>query len=172
MIERNPKIVMVVAAAENGVIGRDGGLPWRMSTDLQYFRKVTLNKPVIMGRKTFDSLGKPLDGRDNIVISRDMEFLPDGAYVTRSLDEALAKGRELALANGVDEVAIIGGAGIFSVALALVDRIYLTEVHADVTGDVVMPRFLRSAWKETSRQRKPAGPRDDHEMSFVVFDRK
>jgi len=166
------RIVLVVAGTDNGVIGRGGDLPWRLPTDLQYFRSVTLGKPIVMGRKTFTSIGKPLSGRHNIVISRDAGFAPDGVQVARSVDEALAKGRQIALESGVEEVAVIGGSEIFSAALEHADRIYLTEVHADVIGDVKMPGLDRSAWQEISRQRREAGPRDDHEMSFVVLDRK
>ena len=132
-------ITLVVAVAENGVIGRDGGLPWRLSSDLKTFRRLTMGKPLIMGRRTFQSLKKPLDGRDNIVVTRDDGFRPDGAIVVPSFEAALARAKDCAKARGTDEIMVIGGADIFAASLPLAGRIYKTEVHGRPEGDTLMP---------------------------------
>lgn len=160
-------VALIVAVAENGIIGRDGGLPWRLSGDLRYFKSVTIGKPIIMGRKTFESIGRPLPGRPNLVVSRNPEFAPDGVDVFDGLDAAVAHAESLA--GG--EVMVIGGAGLYAAALAIADRVYLTEVHAAVDGDVRFPAFDREAWAETSRERHVASEKDDHDHSFVVLDR-
>lgn len=160
-------VALIVAVAENGVIGRDGGLPWRLSGDLRYFKSVTMGKPIIMGRKTFDSIGRPLPGRPNIVVSGNPAFSADGVDVFGGLEAAVAHAE--GLADG--EVMVIGGAGLYAAALDIADRIYLTEVHATVDGDVAFPPFDRDRWAETSRIRQPAGEKDDHDHSFVVLDR-
>lgn len=160
-------VALIVAVAENGVIGRDGGLPWRLSGDLRYFKSVTMGKPIIMGRKTFESIGRPLPGRRNIVVSGNPAFSAEGVDVFGGLDAAVARAQDLADA----EVMVIGGAGLYADALAIADRIYLTEVHAVVEGDVTFPTFDRDSWVETSRTRQSAGEKDDHDHSFVVLDR-
>lgn len=160
------RITLIVAIAENGVIGRDGGLPWHISTDLKAFRRLTIGKPVIMGRKTFQSLKAPLDGRLNIVVTRDRHFAPAGAVTAHNLEAALAMARD----TGADEAAVIGGADIFRLALPLADRIQLTEVHAAPPGDTTFT-IDRSRWREAARQRLPAGPKDDHDISFVTLER-
>src|SRR5262245_8417642 len=131
---RSPIVSLIVAMAENGVIGRDNALPWRLPEDLRRFKTITMGKPVIMGRKTFESIGKPLPGRTNIVLTRDKSWSADGVSVVHSFDEAMARAGEVA------EVAVIGGAELFRMALARADRIYLTLVHAEVAGDVVFPQ--------------------------------
>jgi dihydrofolate reductase len=165
------RVVFVVAAAENGVIGRNGRLPWRMPTDLKQFRKLTLGKPIIMGRKTYDSLGKPLDGRDNIVLTRRPGTFPAGVHVARSAQEAMALARRLAAARQVDEVAVIGGAEIFLATLPFTDRIYLTRVHAHPDGDVTF-KIDWSQWAETARTPMPKGEKDQHTADFIVLQRK
>lgn len=160
-------VALIVAVAENGVIGRDGGLPWRLSGDLRYFKSVTMGKPIIMGRKTFDSIGRPLPGRPNIVISGNPGFTAEGVDVFGGLEDAVAHAEEMA----AGEVMVIGGAGLYAAALDIADRIYLTEVHAAVDGDVTFPPFDRDGWTETSRTRESAGAKDDHDHSFVVLDR-
>jgi dihydrofolate reductase len=161
------RVSLIVAVAENGVIGRDGDLPWRLSSDLRYFKSVTMGKPIIMGRKTFQSIGRPLPGRPNFVVSRNPEFNADGITVFSSLGAAIGQARE----SGCKEVMIIGGAGIYEEGLSVADRIYLTQVHADVPGDVTFPVLDPTKWTGTSRERKAAGKNDDHEHSFVVLDR-
>jgi dihydrofolate reductase len=166
------RIALVVAVAENGVIGRQGQLPWRMPTDLKRFRRVTLGKPVIMGRKTYESIGKPLDGRDNIVVTRQAGFSAPGIHVARSFDEALSLARTLGSSRGADEIAVIGGADVFRAALALAERIYLTIVHGTPPGDVTLDAFDRSRWRETGREAMQRGPADEFSADFIVLDRQ
>lgn len=164
-------VALIVAVAQNGVIGRDGGLPWRLSNDLRYFKSVTMGKPVIMGRKTYQSIGRPLPGRPNIVVSRNPDFSANGVDVQASLPGAV---RHAATLPG-DEAMIIGGAALYDEALSHANRIYLTEVHADVTGDVRFPAFdradWRSDWTEISREKHPVTEKDQFPHSFVVLER-
>ena len=161
-----------VARARGGVIGRGDGLPWRLSTDLKHFKALTLGKPVIMGRKTWDSLPrKPLPGRMNLVLSKDGSFDPAGALVFESFAEAVAVAREQADEDGVEEVCVIGGLALFALALPKARRIYLTEVEAEVEGDVIWPAFDEAGWREVSRESHPSGPADDHPFTFRVLER-
>jgi dihydrofolate reductase len=166
------RIALVVAVAENGVIGRQGQLPWRLPTDLKRFRRVTIGKPVIMGRKTYESIGKPLDGRDNIVVTRQPDFAPQGIYVVGSLEEAVALARTLAASRGADEIAVIGGADIFRAALPLADRVYLTIVHGTPQGDVLLDAFDMRLWRETAREPMQRGPGDEFAADFLVLERQ
>jgi dihydrofolate reductase len=169
-----PKITFVVAVARNGVIGKDGGLPWRVSSDLKLFRRLTMGKPVIMGRNTWESLPvQPLPGRPNIVITRRTDFHPEGARVVHSLDEALALGRTLAKETDADEVAIIGGGEVFAEALRrnLVDRLYWTAIDLAPEGDIVMPPLQPGAWREVSRQSHPKSERDDATFTLITLER-
>ncbi len=138
---------------------------------MQHFRAVTLGKPVVMGRKTWDSLKGPLKGRDNIVLTRDANFRANGVWAHASLAAALACARSRALARGVDEVAVIGGAQIYAEAMPLADRLYVTDVDAAVAGDVRFPAIDPAVWKEISARDAPAGPDDDHPMRFRVLER-
>jgi dihydrofolate reductase len=165
------RIALVAAVAENGVIGANSGLPWRLSSDLKTFRRLTMGKPVVMGRRTFQSLKKPLDGRDNVVVSRDPQYRPEGATVVGSLGEAMILARALARTGGSDEVMVIGGADIFTAALPLASRIYLTRVHAQPEGDVRFPEVDWSQWREVSAETLPKGERDDHAATLRVYDR-
>lgn len=167
----DPIIALVVARGENGAIGRGGDLPWRLSTDLRQFRKVTLGKPVIMGRLTFKSLGRALDHRANIVLSRDPDFVAPGALVAGSLDEGLQAARRAAEAAGVDEIMVIGGDDVFREVMPQAGRIYLTEVHASPHADVWLRDFNLSGWNEVSRERHEPGPRDEYPFSFVLLER-
>ena len=168
-----PHIALVVARARNGVIGRDGGLPWRLRSDLQRFKAVTLGKPCIMGRKTWDSLPlKPLPGRLNLVLSKDESFEPKGALACLTLDEAVEIARETAEEDGVDEICVIGGAGLFAATLPRARRLYLTEVEAEPEGDVLFPPFDETAWTEVSCEAVPAGEKDDHAFAFRVLERR
>ena len=164
-------ISLVVAVAENGVIGRGGGLPWRLSSDLKTFRRLTMGKPLIMGRRTFQSLKKPLDGRDNIVISRDEGFRPDGAIVVPSFPEALAQAERCARNRGVNEVMVIGGADIFAASFPLAGRIYKTEVHGRPEGDTFLAAIDWQQWRELEREPLPKGPRDEFAATFVLLER-
>jgi len=167
-----PLLVLVVAIAENGVIGNAGQLPWRLSSDLKHFRKLTMGKPMVMGRKTFDSIGKPLDGRDNIVVSRDPAFAPEGVLVANGMERAMDIARECARSRGADEIAVIGGAEIFREMLPLADRIELTRVHTSPEGDTFFPKLDQGEWIEKSRKRHSAGPKDDADYSFIRLERR
>ena len=166
-----------VARARNGVIGRAGGLPWRLKSDLAIFKATTLGKPIIMGRKTWESLPRrPLPGRINIVVTRDGSYEEEGhakgALVCERFEEAVQIAREQAEEDGVDEVCVIGGADIFALAFPKASRLYLTEVDADVQGDVFFPPFDEGRWTEISREAHPAGEGDDHPFVFRVLERR
>jgi len=161
-----------LARARNGVIGKDGGLPWRLKSDLKLFKATTLGKPVIMGRKTWDSLPRrPLPGRTNIVLTRDGSFEAAGAIVCERFEEAVAIGREQAEEDGAEEVCVIGGAALFALALPKARRLYLTEVEAEVDGDVHLPPLDERAWREVRREAHPAGEGDDFPFVFRVLER-
>jgi dihydrofolate reductase len=165
-------LAIVVARARNGVIGHAGGLPWRLKSDMALFKATTLGKPVIMGRKTWDSLQKqPLPGRLNIVLSRNAAFEPSGAVVCDDLAEALAIAREQAAEDGASEVCVIGGEALFEAALPKARRLYLTEVDADVEGDARFPAFDEGIWREVRREAHAAGPQDDHPFVFRMLER-
>lgn len=165
------QISLIVAVAENGVIGLNGELPWKLSSDLKTFRRLTMGKPLIMGRRTFQSLGKPLDGRDNIVLTSDPFFEVPGVTAIDNMPDALTLARTLALTRGVDETMVIGGAGVFKAALPLATRIYWTEVHGRPEGDVHFPPFERSEWREVSSEALPQGPKDTATATLKVLER-
>jgi dihydrofolate reductase len=165
-------ISLVVAVADNGVIGRGGTLPWRISSDLKTFRRLTMGKPMIMGRRTFESLGKPLDGRDNIIVTRNTDYRPEGTIVARDFDAALAVAHKCAHARGADEIAVIGGTTVFEAALPIATRIYKTEVHGNPPGDAYFPPVDWTEWIEASREPLSPGPKDDFTATLVVLDRR
>jgi dihydrofolate reductase len=162
---------IIVAMAENGVIGRHNGLPWRLRSDLRRFRALTLGKPIIMGRKTFASIGKPLDGRTNVVVSRDRNFAAPGVLVAPSFEAALAAARGDALRRGAAAIAVVGGAGIYGQALPFADRILATLVHARPDGDTVFPGIDPAAWRVCERTEQPAGAGDDAPFAFIHYER-
>lgn len=168
---RDPIIALVVARGENGAIGVGGDLPWRLSTDLKQFRKVTLGKPVIMGRRTFMSLPRALDGRVNIVLTRNAAFVAPGAVMAYNLEEALDVARKEAAKAGVGEIMVIGGDDVFRAVMPMARRIYLTEVHASPQADTWFKDFNLKAWRELSRERHEPGPKDQYPFSFVVLER-
>ena len=162
-----------VARGRNGVIGREGDLPWRLKSDLRMFKRLTMGKPVIMGRKTWDSLPlKPLPGRANIVLSRDGTFAPKNAIVCEDFSEAVQIGREQAAEDGAEEVCVIGGAALFAMALPKARRIYLTEVDAAPEGDVVLPPIDESQWTEVLREPHPASDTDQFAWTFRQLERR
>jgi dihydrofolate reductase len=165
------KISLIVAVAENGVIGANGGLPWRLSADLKTFRRLTLGKPIIMGRKTFQSLKKPLDGRDNIVLTTDPFFEAEGVSVVDNLADAITLARTLALTRGAEEIMVIGGADVFRAALPRAGRIYWTIIHAQPEGDVFFPNIDFAEWTETERQALPSGEKDDATATLRILER-
>ncbi len=160
------RLALIAAVARNGVIGRDGELPWRIPADLQYFKSTTMGKPIIMGRRTFDSIGKALPGRPNIVVTRSADFTADDVEVAGDLDQAVA----IAARNGADEVIVIGGGEIYAAALPRADRLYLTEVHIEAAGDVHFPALDRRQWRELSRN-DHAADGDTPAFSFVTLER-
>lgn len=163
------RVTLVVAIAENGVIGRDGGLPWRLSTDMKRFKATTMGKPVVMGRKTWESFPKqPLPGRHNIVITRDRGYVADGADVVSSLDEALA----LARADGAEEVCVIGGGQIYAHALPAADRLDVTHVLAEIDGDTRFPPIDPETWYAVSSEDHAAGEKDTHATRHVIYERR
>ena len=167
-----PRIVLVVAVAENGIIGQAGQLPWRLASDLRRFRQLTLGKPVVMGRKTYASIGKPLDGRDNIIVTHQPDFHPAGVYVASAVEEALELGQRLAAEHVVGEVMVIGGEEIFRRALGRAQRIHLTRVHATPAGDARFDPPGPPAWRETQRAPMVQGPNDQFPADFIVLDRQ
>jgi dihydrofolate reductase len=165
-------LVLVVAVAENGVIGRNGQMPWRIPGDLKHFKAVTMGKPVVMGRKTYESIGKPLPGRTNIVLTRDKHWRAGGVLVGHSLDDVLKLANDDAKKTGAREIAIIGGSALFEETLPIAAKIELTEVHAKPKGDVLFPKYNRSAFRETRREGPMQGEKDDHPYSVVTLERK
>jgi dihydrofolate reductase len=166
------EIVLIVAVADNGVIGADGAIPWRLKTDLQRFKALTIGKPVVMGRKTFLSLRRPLPGRTNIVMTRDATFRAPGAVVTASAALALDVARGDALRRFVTEVAIIGGAEIYAQWMGQADRLEMTEVHASPAGDTRFGPIDKAVWQEVARTENPAGPDDSTAFSYATYIRQ
>jgi dihydrofolate reductase len=161
------KISLIVAMAQNRVIGRDNKMPWHLPEDLRYFKRITLNKPVVMGRNTFESIGRPLPQRTNIVISRNPGYRIDGALVVNSLEAALQKCRDL----NAEEAMIIGGAQIYAQALPLADRLYLTEVAAVIDGDASFPDFERKLWQEVARESHRASANNPYDYAFLLLEK-
>ncbi|MEQ3724750.1 dihydrofolate reductase [Alcanivorax sp.] len=166
------RLSMMVAKASNNVIGRDNKLPWYLPNDLKYFKQVTFGKPVIMGRNTWESLKGPLPGRTNIVITRQQQYLAEGAKVVATVDEAITMAENVAFIEGQEEAVIMGGAEIYALALPQTQRLYLTEVHAEVDGDTFFPEYDTSEWKEIGREDFPAEGPNPYDYSFVVYERK
>lgn len=160
------KVSLIVAMAANGVIGRGNRLPWKLPADLARFKRLTMGHPIIMGRKTYESLGKPLPGRTNIVVSRQPDFHAEGCLVAHSLEEALARSK------GDEEVFVIGGAQLFEQALKVATRMYLTEIHEAFPGDVHFPPLDRSQWHEVSREETPADAERPFAYSFVTLEKR
>jgi dihydrofolate reductase len=166
------RIVIVAAIGENNVIGRDGALPWRLKSDLKHFRKVTLNRPVIMGRKTYTSIGKPLKDRTNIVLTSDLGLVAPGAVLATSMDAALAYARQDAEKRGVDEIMVIGGSDVFAAALPKAARLEITHVHASPDGDSYFPPIDPQVWREAAREKHAAGPDDDASFTVATYLRR
>lgn len=167
-------VVIHVAIAENGVIGRDGGLPWRLSTDLKRFKAETMGRPIVMGRKTWESFPKrPLPGRLNIVVTRDPAYRAEGAEVVHSLQDALtlARIKERCMA-GIGEICVVGGGEIYAQALPLADRLSVTHVEAAVEGDTRFPAIDPEIWRVVSAENVPAGEKDSHATRHVVYERR
>jgi dihydrofolate reductase len=167
-----PELVAVAAVARNGVIGADNGLPWRLSSDLKHFKALTMGKPLILGRRTFQSIQRPLPGREIIVVTRDPRFSPAGVRIAHSPLEALAVARRLAKALAVDEIMVGGGAEIFRALMDETQRIELTEIALEPEGDAFFPGLDMAQWRETKRETPPRGERDDADFAFVTLARQ
>jgi dihydrofolate reductase len=168
--EGRARIALIVAMADNRTIGRDGGLPWRIPADLKFFKAKTMGKPIVMGRRTFESIGRPLPGRPNIVVTRSGAEFPEGVDVAPDVEGALSVAAQRARDCGADEIMIIGGAALYDALLPRADRIYLTEIHEAVEGDTFFPDFDKAEWQEVERE-----DRDDihsARVSFVTLDRR
>jgi dihydrofolate reductase len=165
-------LTLIAAVARNRVIGGGNQLLWRIKADLRYFREHTLGKPLIMGRKTFESIGRPLPGRDTIVVTRDATFAADGTFIVRSLEEALAKGNDLAASRGIREVMVAGGGEIYAQTISQADRLLITEVALEPDGDAFFPLIDRKKWRETKREDHAKGPDDDAAFAFVTYRRR
>ncbi len=165
------RLALIVAMAKNRVIGRENDMPWHIPEDLRHFKALTLGKPVIMGRKTFDSitarLGKPLPGRMNIVISRSAPQLPPGVICCQGLEQALDKARAIAAETGADEIFVIGGAQIYALALPLAERVYLTDIGVEIAGDAFFPALDPALWRES--EARPATENSDYPVVFRTF---
>ena len=167
----SPRLVHVAAVAANGVIGQGGRLPWRLKSDMAHFRSVSMGKPVVMGRKTYLSIGRPLAGRTNVVLSRDRSFAAPGVVVASSLDAALAAARADALRRGAAEIIIIGGAEIYQQTIGAADRLVITRVDLMPRGEAMFPPIDRTVWKEVGRSEHAAGPGDDAGFAVLIYER-
>lgn len=159
------KTAFVVAMDEQGLIGRDNDLPWRLSADLQYFRRITMGKPILMGRKTHESIGRALPGRQNIVVSSLADYQAEGCDVVNSIESALK------LAADADEIMVIGGSSLFEQMFDIVDKLYLTRVHAELEGDTWFPQWDKTKWQLISQESHPADEKNDYAYSFEVYQR-
>ena len=161
-----PKLSMIVAHAHHRVIGKDNDMPWHLPADLAYFKKTTLGKPIIMGRKTFESIGRPLPGRKNIVISRDKNYKKDGIEVVNSVEQALL------LIKEVEEIMVIGGGAIYQHCLPFAHRLYITHIDGDIDGDTQFPKYDTEAdWKLVSEEKYSSDERNQYNLNFCVYDR-
>ncbi len=167
-----PTITLVVAVASNGVIGSDGGMPWKLSGDLKRFKADTMGRPVVMGRKTWAAIGKALPGRDNIVITRDVGFKAEGALVTSGISSAMLLAEVMAQRRGADDIAIIGGGEIYRQMFDRADRLIVTHVDGVLEGDTVFPEISSETWQEMQSEAFPAGEKDSHATRRVVYQRK
>lgn len=162
---------IIVAQSENRIIGRGNKLPWYLPEDLKYFKRITQGKPIVMGRKTYESIGRPLPGRTNIVISRNSSYQSPGVHVVASLDAALELAENQALIDGSEEMLVIGGAEIYAQALTQADRLYVTQVHATIEGDASFPEIDHAQWQQILREDFSAEGPNPYDYSFLVFQR-
>ena len=165
-------ISFVVAVTRNHVIGRDGGLPWKLSTDLKRFKALTVGKPVVMGRVCYDSIGKPLPGRPNIVVTRNQDFAADGVIVAHSLEEGLDRAADEARKLGIDEIAVIGGGVIYREAMDRATILHVTHIEAEIEGDTVFPEIDPAQWEAGPAESVAAGEKDNYSTRFVTYRRK
>jgi dihydrofolate reductase len=169
---RDAPLVLVVAVARNGVIGANQGLPWRLSSDLKRFKALTWGKPLVMGRKTYLTIGRALPGRETIVVTRDHTFAATGAFVAHELEPALELAAERARAMGADEIIVAGGAEIYAQTIARAERLFITEVALDAKGEARFPPIDPEQWREVGRAKGERGPRDEADFAFVEYERR
>jgi len=162
-----PRISIVVAVARNGVIGRDNALPWRLSEDLKRFKRITTGKPVVMGRKTWESIGRPLLNRTNIIITSQRDYAAEGAIVVHSLEDAIE-----AAGENTEEIMVIGGATLYEKIVSIANQIYLTRVEADIPGDTYFPRLYDEDWREVERLEVPTDEKNEYKTTYLVLERK
>ncbi|HAT87524.1 dihydrofolate reductase [Cohaesibacter gelatinilyticus] len=174
MVQENsqPKIVFHFAVADNGVIGKDNDMPWHVSSDLKRFKALTMGKPLLMGRRTFESIGRPLPGRANVVITRDETFSAKGILIASSIENAMEICEQDADVKGVDEIAVIGGGSIYKALWDRADRLYVTHVHAEPEGDTFVPDIDEQVWKQISKDETMQGERDSAPMTFAIYERR
>ncbi len=165
-------IVLVAAVSQNGVIGRDGGLPWRLSSDLKRFKADTIGRPIIMGRRTWEAIGRPLPGRRNIVVTRDPGYRVEGADLVATLDDALVLAHAQAVTSGQSEICVIGGGQVYAQAMEQATRLKITRVLADIDGDTVFPPISEDEWVRESALDIPAGEKDSHATRYEVYVRR
>ena len=160
------KIALIVATDQQGLIGKDNDLPWKISADLQYFKKVTMGKPLIMGRNTHESIGRPLPGRQNIIVTKNHSYQAEGCTIVHSMQAALSEAKE------ADEVMIMGGASLYTQLLPQADKLYLTLIHANLEGDTWFPEWYSEQWQQISREDHLADDKNEYPYSFIVYERK
>jgi dihydrofolate reductase len=166
------RIAMIAGVAENGVIGSEQTIPWRVPSDMAFFKKTTMGKPILMGRKQYETVGKPLPGRTNIVITRQRDYQPEGVLVFHSIDDALAKAREIAQADGVDEIMIIGGGELYAQLMARADRLYITHIDLSPSGDVRFPAIAPEQWTVVDLPEVAPSPKDEATYRVKVYERR
>lgn len=167
-----PKVVFHFAVAENGVIGKDNDMPWHISSDLKRFKALTMGKPLLMGRRTFQSIGRPLPGRTNVVVTRDESFSAQNILIASSIEEALDLCRKDAEQKGMDEIAVIGGGSIYQVLWDRAETLYVTHVHAEPDGDTFLPPIDEEKWQLISKEPTMQGERDSAPMTFAIYERR
>jgi dihydrofolate reductase len=165
------RVAMIAGVAANGVIGRDGGIPWRIPSDMTFFKRTTMGKPIVMGRKQFESVGRPLPGRTNIVVTRQEGYQPDGVIVIASLDAAIDRARTIAEGSGVAEAMIIGGGEIYAQAMPAADRLYISHVELSPEGDVVFPAIDQNVWTVVEEPPVTPDPRDEAVYRIAIYAR-
>ena len=166
------KIAMIAGVAENGVIGSDQTIPWRVPSDMAFFKRTTMGKPIIMGRKQFETVGKPLSGRANIVITRQRDYQPEGVLVVHDIETALEQARRIAEADGVDEIMIIGGGELYAQLMGRADRLYITHIDLQPTGDVLFPAIAPEQWTVVDLPEVAPSPKDEASYRVKVYERR
>lgn len=166
------KVALIAAFSQNRVVGINNSLPWHLPEDLKYFKRTTSGKAIIMGRKTYESIGRPLPNRTNIVVSRNPDFSAEGVVTVDSLESAIEHAESVNLINGVDEVMVIGGAAIYEAALPMADRLYVTHVHANVDGDAYFPNVEFDQWQEVSKHDFSKDGSNPYDYSFCIYDKQ